>query len=115
MQICSFDVDTVNTAGAGIKVGNGDFKLSHTENADEASKKKNDISQNVPILPPDDKSNGMASSMAVQTFQALPRVAIGLDFSDNFGDRAQLLLSPLVVFVTICQVSTPSHITTFVC
>ncbi|VDO14942.1 unnamed protein product [Rodentolepis nana] len=51
-----------------------------------------------------------SSQIPSPSFQYLPRVAIGLDFSTDYtldrrDEQSQSPLSPLVIFVTICQVS----------
>ncbi|VDK32949.1 unnamed protein product [Taenia asiatica] len=101
MQICSFDID-VSPALRDVN-GGGGVRLEQVGTEKEG---REDDSKKIKVPPL--HNDGSASSMVVQTFQTLPRVAIGLDFSNNFamvpGDRMQLVLSPLVVFVTICQV-----------
>ncbi|VDM27565.1 unnamed protein product, partial [Hydatigera taeniaeformis] len=108
MQICSLDVDTppaledANDGGGGGGGGGGDGVRLEQVGIEEEERKEDSKSIRVPSL----HSDSSASSRVVQTFQTLPRVAIGLDFSNNFTvpeNRRQLVLSPLVMFVTICQ------------
>ncbi|KAL5111527.1 hypothetical protein TcWFU_002182 [Taenia crassiceps] len=100
MQVCSFDAD-VSLALKEINDGGG-VRLEQV-GTEEEGKKDEPKKIKVPPL----RNDSSASSVVVQNFQTLPRVAIGLDFSNNFAmvpaDRLQLVLSPLVVFVTICQ------------
>lgn len=101
MQVCSFDVD-VSPALRDVNDGGG----VRLEQAGTEEEEREDDPRKIKVPPLHNDSS--ASSMVMQTFQTLPRVAVGLDFSNNFAtipaDRMQLVLAPLVVFVTICQV-----------
>ncbi|CDS40039.1 conserved hypothetical protein [Echinococcus multilocularis] len=107
-QICSFDADVQAVLGD-ISGGGGSVRFEQVGTEEEGE----EDSQKIKVLPR--RSDSSASSTVVQTFQTLPRVAIGLDFSNNFamvpGNQMQFVLSPLVVFVTICQYPTvASHL-----
>lgn len=107
LRVCSSDSDSFSSVNSLNSVIEGEVTFEQVGGDDEdAIRSEASVpSQRVTVL-----STQMLGGIALQSFQNLPRVAIGLDFANDFTmyrreGHTRVDLSPLVVFGTISQVS----------